>query len=431
MNASRSGHVTPARGEMHGGILRSLHNRNYRLLAAGQAISQTGTCMQQVAQDWLVLQLTHNSGSALGIVTALQFSPLLVSTWGGLLADRYPKRRILILTQSVMGALALALGVLALTHRAAIWQVYLLAFALGVVTSVDWPTRQAFLAEIVGRDGMLNALALQSAVANLAMVVGPAVVGLVIAAAGTSAAFMVNAASYGAALLSLRRMRAVELSPASRAPRARGQVREALSYARTRPGLWMPMALVLFVSLFGMNFQMADSLMAGQVFHIRAGEFGLAAAIYASGAFGGAMLAARRRRPTTALLVSAALVLSALKVLDGLMPGFGSFLVMLVPTGFTLLTFTTAASATIQLGTSEQMRGRVTGLYLMIFVGAGPLGSPLAGWVAGEFGARASMTSCGMLSAVAVAVFAVMFARRGHAVVRGFARPAWLPGAPA
>jgi MFS family permease len=276
MNAGRTTQITSAERsrKTSGGMLGSLHNRNFRLNQVGQAISQTGSFMQQVAQDWLVLQLTHNSGSALGITTALQFGPMLLSMWGGLFADRYSKRGIQMVTQSVMGGLALILGLLALTHTATIWQVYALALALGLVTAVDWPTRQAFNAEMVGRDGLQNAIALNSAVWNLSMIVGPAITGLVISVAGIPAAFLVNAASYGAVLVCLKVLRPAELHPAGRLPRAKGQVREALGYVRARPGLWMPLILVFFVSVFGMNFQMADSLMSSEVFHTGAGAFG-------------------------------------------------------------------------------------------------------------------------------------------------------------
>ena len=215
---------------------QSLGTRNYRLFATGQVVSNTGTWMQRVAQDWLVLELTDGSGIALGIATGLQFLPLLLfSLWGGMIADRYPKRAILMATQAAMGALALILGVLALTGVVTVWQVYLLAFALGMVTVVDNPTRQTFVVEMVGRDGMANAIALNSAVFNLARITGPAVAGLVIAAVGTPAAFMVNAASYGAVLIGLKLMRPAELHPLERAPRARGQLREALAYVRARP----------------------------------------------------------------------------------------------------------------------------------------------------------------------------------------------------
>src|SRR5262245_8780840 len=211
----------------------SLGTRNYRLFVTGQVVSNTGTWMQRVAQDWLVLELTHGSGTALGIATGLQFLPqLLFSLWGGVIADRYPKRRILFVTQATMGALALILGVLALTGAVAVWQVYLLAFALGLAAVVDAPARQTFVAEMVGRSGMANAIALNSAAFNLARITGPAVAGLVISTVGTPAAFLVNAASFGAVLAGLKLMRPAEFHPVERAPRAPGQLREALAYVR-------------------------------------------------------------------------------------------------------------------------------------------------------------------------------------------------------
>ena len=231
-------------------------------------ISNTGSWMQRVAQDWLVLNLTHGSGAALGITTGLQFLPLLLfSLWGGMVADRYSKRLILMITQALMGGLALILGLLALTGKVQIWHVYALAFGLGMVTVVDNPTRQSFAAEMVGRGGMPNAIALNSAVFNLARIAGPAVAGLVISAAGVPIAFLVNAASYAAVLISLKLMRPDELHAVERLPRAKGQLREGLSYVRQRPTLWMPMVLIFFVSTFGMNFQVTNALMARQVFH--------------------------------------------------------------------------------------------------------------------------------------------------------------------
>jgi MFS family permease len=241
--------------------------------------------MQRVAQDWLVLELTHGSGAALGIATGLQFLPLLLfSLWGGAIADRYPKRRILMATQAIMGGLALILGVLALTGVVQIWQVYALAFALGLVTVVDNPTRQTFAVEMVGRADMPNAIALNSAIFNLARILGPAVAGLIISLAGTPAAFVVNAGSYGAVLAGLAFMRPAELHPVEPAPRAKGQVREGLAYVRARPSLWMPMLLIFFVATFGMNFQVTTALMSREVFHTGPGEFGVASAVFAAGA---------------------------------------------------------------------------------------------------------------------------------------------------
>ncbi len=406
---------------------RSLSTRNYRLFATGQVVSNTGTWMQRVAQDWLVLELTHGSGAALGIATGLQFLPqLLFSLWGGVIADRYSKRNILLVTQAIMGMLALILGVLALTGVVTVWQVYLLAFALGLVAVVDNPTRQTFVAEMVGSEGMANAIALNSATFNLARITGPAVAGLVIGVVGTPAAFLVNAASYGAVLVGLKLMRVSELRPVARAPKAKGQLREALGYVRARPELWLTLVLVFFVATFGMNFQVTTALMSKGVFHAGASEFGLASAMFALGALGGALAAARRARPSMRLLLITAFAFGLLEIATGLMPVFWSFLVMLVPTGLALLMFSTAANSTTQLGTTAAVRGRVMGLYLLVFLGGTPIGAPLVGWAAEQFGARASLVVGGVISAAAAIGVGLLLARARDARIRSYLRPAAL-----
>jgi MFS family permease len=390
-------------------------------------VSNTGSWMQRVAQDWLVLQLTHDSGTALGITTGLQFLPLLLfSLWGGAIADRYSKRRILMLTQALMGGLALILGILALTGTVRIWHVYLLAFALGMVTVVDNPTRQAFAVEMVGKDGMANAIALNSAVFNLARIAGPAVAGLVIAAVGTPAAFVLNAASYGAVLIGLKLMRPAELHPARAVRRAKGQLREAVAYVRARPDLGMPLILIFFVSTFGMNFQVTTALMSKGVFHTGAGAFGLASAVFAAGALGGALLAARRRHPTLGLLLTTSLGFSLFEIITGIMPSYLTFLVALVPTGLAMLTFTTAANSRTQLNTAAEMRGRVMGLYLLVFLGGTPLGSPLAGWIAEVYGARLSLIAGGVISAVATVIMTWLLARSRGVQIRDYLKRAEL-----
>lgn len=380
--------------------------------------------MQRVAQDWLVLELTHGSGTALGIATGLQFLPLLLfSLWGGAIADRYGKRQILMVTQATMGALALILGVLTLAGVVQIWHVYALAFALGLLTVVDNPTRQTFVVEMVGRASLPNAIALNSATFNLARIVGPAVAGLVISAVGTPEAFLVNAASYGAVLIGLKLMRPADLHPAEPSPRSKGQIREALRYVRARPILWTVMVLVFFVATFGMNFQVTTALMSREVFHTGAGAFGLAGTVFAVGALSGALLAARRRRPGAALLIVSASAFGLLEVATGFMPEFRSFLLMLVPTGLALLTFSTAANSATQLNTAPEMRGRVMGLYLFVFLGGAPIGSPMAGWVAEQFGARISLIAGGTISVAAAAMVAMMLARSQTVRVRDYLRP--------
>ncbi len=390
-------------------------------------MSNTGSWMQRVAQDWLVLQLTHDSGTALGLTTGLQFLPLLLfSLWGGVIADRYSKRGILMATQTAMGALALLLGVLALTGSVRIWQVYLLAFALGMVTVVDNPTRQAFAVEMVGPEAMSNAIALNSAVFNLARIVGPAVAGLVIGLVGTPAAFLLNAASYGAVLIGLKLMRPEELYPARRVQCGGGQLREALSYVRARPGLWMPLILIFFVSTFGMNFQVTTALMSRSVFHTGASAFGFASAVFALGALGGALLAARRSRPTLRLLLATSFAFSIFEIITGMVPSYLTFLVALVPTGVAMITFTTAANSSTQLNTAPEMRGRVMGLYMLVLLGGTPIGAPLVGWLAEVSGVRLSLIAGGVISLLATVIIAYLLARNAGVRVRRYLRPAEL-----
>ncbi len=395
--------------------------RNFRLFAPGQVISNSGTWMQRVAQDWLILDLTHGSGTAVGIATGLQFLPLLLfSLWGGMIADRYPKRNVLYVTQASMGVLALVLGALAATGVVRPWHVYLLAFGLGLATVVDNPTRQSFAIEMVGKDDLTNAIGLNSAVFNLARITGPAVAGLVISLVGTPTAFFINAASYGAVLIGLKIMRPAELRPAERVERAKGQLREGLAYVRSRPDLLMTMVLIGFVATFGMNFAVTTALMSRVVFHTGAGKFGIASAVFALGALLGALHAARRKKAGMRLLVVTALAFSLLEVACGFMPTYWLFLILLVPAGLTVISLSTAANASIQLSTPAEMRGRVMGIYMLVFLGGAPLGAPLTGWLAQEFGTRLAMAS----DQAATRALARRAARRhlvaiAHATVRG------------
>ena len=401
--------------------------RNFRLFATGQVISNTGTWMQRVAQDWLVLELTHGSGTAIGIATGLQFLPLLLfSLWGGMIADRYPKRRVLMVTQATMGALAVILGVLAVTGAVRTWHVYLLAFGLGMATVVDNPTRQSFAVEMVGRADLTNAIALNSAVFNLARIVGPAVAGLVISLVGTPTAFFVNATSYLAVLISLRMMRQSELRPAERVARAKGQLRDGLRYVRSRPDLLLTMVLIFFIATFGMNFQVTTALMSRVVYHTGAGKFGLASAVFALGALIGALVAARRRRAGMRLLVWMALAFGVCEILTGLAPAYWLFLILLIPTGLAVISLTTATNSSVQLGTAADMRGRVMGIYMLVFLGGAPLGAPLTGWIAQLFGARMSLISGGIISVAATVVVAALVARSRGVPVRSYLREAKL-----
>jgi MFS family permease len=408
-------------------MFSSLRIRNFRLFAAGQVVSNTGTWMQRVAQDWLILELTHGSGTAVGIATGLQFLPLLLfSLWGGMIADRYPKRRVLMVTQATMGALALILGVLAVTGAVRPWHVYLLAFGLGMATMVDNPTRQSFAIEMVGRDDLQNAIALNSAVFNLARIAGPAIAGIVISLIGISAAFFLNAASYLTVIAGLRLMRQSELRPAERVARAKGQLREGLAYVRSRPDLLMTMVLVFFIATFGMNFQVTTALMSRLVFGTGAGRFGIASAVFALGALIGALVAARRSSTGMRLLIWTGLAFGVLEAAAGLMPFYWMFLIMLVPTGIAVISFSTLANASVQLTVPAEMRGRVMGIYMLVFLGGAPLGSPLTGWVAEQFGTRLAMVAGAMISVAAALSVAVVVARYRGVPVRSYLRQARL-----
>ncbi len=403
---------------------RSLHIRNYRLFASGQIVSNTGTWMQRVAQDWLVLQLTHNNATALGITTGLQFLPmLLLGLWGGLIADRYPKRRLLMITQSTMGLQAVLLGVLAITHVATVWHVYALALVLGLVTAFDNPARQAFVVEIVGKEDLPNAVGLNSATFHLARVIGPAAAGLLINLVGTGPVFLINGVSYLAVLAGLYSMREEELNPSDRVERGRGQLMEGLRYVRHRRDLLLPIVVVGIVGTFGMNFQMTMALMAKSVFDKGAGSYGLLGTALAVGSLCGALFAARRARPSARLMVGAAIGFGLLEVICGLMPSYFSFMALLVPTGLVLIVLNTTANATMQMGAGPGMRGRVMALYMTVLLGGTPIGAPVIGWLADVAGPRWSLLGGGLVSAVGTAV-ATLIIGGGPACLRR--RPAGL-----
>ncbi|MDQ2751265.1 MAG: MFS transporter [Actinomycetota bacterium] len=396
-----------------GGMFRSLKTRNYRLYASGQLVSLTGTWMQRVAQDWLVLELT-NSGTALGIVTALQFGPsLLLGLWGGMLADRYDKRKLLLATQSALAVVALLLGVLVISGVVQYWQVLALAGALGVIASIDTPVRQSFVVEMVGKDDLANAVAINATIFNAGRVLGPAIAGVMIAGLGTGLVFLVNAASSVGVLGALGMMRTAELSPSPPLERARGQLREGLQYVRGRADLMLTMILVFVVGTFGLNFQLTTALLAKQVFHRTASGYGLLSTALALGACLGAVLATRRvQRPTQLFLIGTALLFAVLEITVGLMPTFVSTALLLLPIGLVMLTFTTAANASVQLGVDPTMRGRVMALYLMCFMGGTPVGAPIIGWVAGAFGPRWGLLGGGLICLVSALVISAFIARR-------------------
>jgi MFS family permease len=395
---------------------RALSNRNYRLYASGGVVSNVGTWMQRVAQDWLVLQLTHNSGTALGITTGLQFLPiLLLSPYAGVLADRFPKRRMLQITQVMMAVPSIVLGLLALTGVARTWEVFAIAFVFGIGSAFDAPTRQSFVNEIVGPDNLTNAIGLNSASFNFARILGPGAAGFLVAAFGggvpaTGVVIILNGLSYGAVVYALQRMDPALLDTPARAKRERGMIRDGLRYVRERPDLMLILTVVFFAGTFGFNFQMTSALMATEVFGKGAGEYGLLGTTMAVGSLTGALLAARRGRPRHRLVIGAAVAFGVAEIVAGTMPTYLTFLVLTPLIGVTAITMANAANATVQLSVSPLMRGRVMALYMMIFMGGTPLGAPVVGWVGQTFGARWTLIGGGVAT-IAGAVFAVvMFA---------------------
>ncbi len=396
---------------------RALSNPNYRRYAAGGVVSNVGTWMQRVAQDWLVLQLTHNNGTALGITTGLQFLPvLLLSPYAGLIADRFPKRRLLQVTQVMMAVPAILLGALALTGAAQTWHVYVIAFVFGIGSAFDAPARQSFVNEIVGPDNLTNAIGLNSASFNFARILGPGAAGFLIAAFGggvaaTGAVIILNGLSYGAVVYALQRMDAALLHTPEMARRGKGMVREGVRYVRERPDLMLILTIVFFAGTFGFNFQMTSALMATEIFHKGAGEYGILGTTMAVGSLTGALLAARRGRPRHRLVIGAAIAFGVAEVVAGLMPSYLAFLVMTPVIGVFAITMANSANATVQLSVSPLMRGRVMALYMMIFMGGTPLGAPVVGWVGQTFGARWTLIGGGGATILGTVLAALLFAR--------------------
>lgn len=369
--------------------------------------------MQTVAEMWLVLQLTH-SGVAVGVAAALQFAPMLVGgAWGGLIADRFDKRRLLIATQTAMALPALALLALTVTGAIELWMLLALILARGAVNAVDNPARQAFLVELVGPDRLVNAVSLGSALVNGARTIGPALAGIVIATVGVAPCFALNAASFAAMLLALRGMDAAALRPVPPTTRRPGQVRSALRYVRATPELRIPLALMAVVGTFTFNFQTLLPLLATFGFGGGAGTYATLTTAMGLGAIVGAIANGARSRVRPALLAGASAAFGALVVAAALSPGTAVAAVALVPVGAASVVFAASVNSYLQLAVAPHMRGRVMALYSVVFLGSTPIGGPLMGLLAGAAGPRAAL-ALGGLVALGAAVWArAAFARVG------------------
>jgi len=411
-SASRS-----TRSATRSSTFAALSSRNYRLFAGGSLLSNIGTWMQRVAQDWLVLALTGSAG-ALGITTGLQFLPtLLLSPFAGVIADRYSKKVVLNCTQAIMGATAVLMGALAITGNIEVWHVYVLTFVFGAAAAFDVPARQAFVNEMVEPDVLANAVGLNSASFNLARMIGPATAGALIAVMGSGVAatgwvILLNGLSYAAVVVSMMLMRDAELRPTQQLERAKGALRDGIRYVRSRPDIQLILAIVFCAGTFGLNFQMTTALMATEVYGKGAGEYGLLGSILAVGSLAGSLIAARRRQPRQALIIGAAIAFGLMELVAGLMPTYWTFALMLPLCGVTALVMIATANAFVQMSTTAEMRGRVMALYMMIFMGGTPIGAPLLGWIAEHWGARWTLIGGGALTVIGTITATLLLAAR-------------------
>jgi MFS family permease len=392
--------------------LRSFRHRNFRLFFGFNLVSNIGTWVQRVAQDWLVLQLTH-SGTALGLVTALQFLPvLLLSLHGGALADRVDKRIVLIITNIGGGLSALILGILVMNHHVQIWHVYVLAASLGLFGAIDSPVRQSFAVEMVGPDDLPNAVSLNSANFNGARLVGPALSGLMINAFGTGPSFILNGVSFIGVIFALTAIRSGELYRKSKGKEADRSVRVGLRYVRQRPELLAAIVIVGTMSLCGLNFQISMALMAKDEFGRGAGAYGLLGSALAIGSLGAAVLSARLgRKPQLKYVVSGATAFGIFTFISALMPNYATFAMVLPLCGFFAIMTIVAASSFIQASASPELHGRVVGIYMLVYVGGTPIGSPVIGWIGQVAGPRWSLFIGGGVSAIVAILFGFWHSR--------------------
>jgi MFS family permease len=384
----------------------SLTDRNYRAYFLGSAVSVSGTWMQRVAQDWLVLQLTH-SGVALGTASALQFAPVLfLGAWGGAVIDRVDRRRLLLLTQLLSALLAAMLGLATATGLVTLWMVYALTLALGVVTVFDSPARQTFVAEMVGTDKVINAQSLYSTVHNGGRLVGPALAGIVIASLGVSAAFGINALSFVAMIVALASMDVGALQRVPPTPRAPRQIREGMAYLWSHAELRVSLLLVAVVGVFGQNFRVVLPLLAQDTYRGGAQSYGYLTAALGLGAVIGALASAARSRSSLRGLLLTCLAFGGVNLLTAAMPSFVLALAVIVGVGVTNIIFNTVARTLMITATDPPMRGRVMALYSIVFLGSTPIGGPLVGWACQEWGARSGFVIAGLTAAGAAVAMA-------------------------
>lgn len=391
----------------------SLRVRNVRLYFIGQGVSASGMWMQSVAQLWLVYELT-GSGTALGVTTALQSLPVLLGgAWGGVVADRYDKRRLLVITQAVKGLLAVALGAVVAMDVAELWMVYAFAVLLGVVNALDNPARRTFVSEIAGPDKVANAISLNSAMLTSARIVGPSIAGLLIDAFGVAPCFFINGASFAAVIIALLMMRTSEMHRPEPAKKKKGQVVEGFRYAWTAPEIRLPLLMMAVIGTLAYNFRVVLPLLAEATFDGGPGLFGTLYSVMSLGSLAGALFTASRLTATTRFLLASALGLGLALVGAALAPTLLLEALALVAVGAASSAYTSTTQASLQVGGEPHMRGRVMALYTVVFMGSTPIGGPIVGWIAEDLGPRAGF-AVGGLAAVMTALVAMRPALRNR-----------------
>ena len=392
------------------GNWRSFRHRNFRILFPANALSNIGTWVQIIAQDWLVLQLTDNNGFYLGLVTAIQFVPvMLLSLHGGVLADRVDKRKLLIATNTLAALACYALGILVVAEIIELWHVFVCAAVLGIASAIDAPIRQSFTAEIVGDDDVANAVSLNSANFNMGRLVGPALSGILIANFDTGPSFLINATSYLFVIGSLFFMRSSDFF-SQKKEKTLGTIREGLRYAMARPDLYVVMALIFFASTFGLNFQIFNALMATKEFGKGPASYGLLGTYVAIGSLAGALISARLERfRDSMLVVRLGVVFSLVVIATAFMPTYWVYSLWLPIGGVSALAMLISANSYVQVNSDPAVRGRVMGIYLLIFMGGTPLGSLFIGYMTEAVGVRETIFICGVIPLVAATLLWVFF----------------------
>ncbi len=395
------------------GSLRSFKHRNFRLFFAANMVANIGTWAQRIAQDWLVVSDLHKNGSELGIVTGLQFLPMLLfSLYAGSLADRLDKRKLLLITNTGSGLTAGILGWLIISHRVTLTDVFILAFTLGLFGALDTPVRQAFTSELVGKSDIANAVSLNSANFNMGRLIGPAVSGILIKYFHTGPSFLLNAGSFVFVIVSLILMHPSELHRPPRDDKDR-KIMEGIRYVRSRPDIVAVIATVFFASTFGLNFQIFNALMSTRIFHKDAGAFGLLGSVLAVGSLLAAIVSARLdqgRKPK--FIIACAAIFGVTLVLQSFMPSYLTFALALPICGFFALTTMISANTYVQATTPYELRGRVMGFYILIFLGATPIGSPFIGWLADALGVRQTVAICGVMTSLGTIVVYLFMRKR-------------------